>query len=73
MACVDLHCHSIASDGECPPEEVARRARKADLAAIALTDHDAAGNGPGRARATIGVGVICGCGFGTRAPWGVAC
>jgi predicted metal-dependent phosphoesterase TrpH len=72
MACVDLHCHSTASDGECPPAEVARRARTAGLAAIALTDHDTTA---GVAEAvlegtTLGVRVICGCEFSTRAPWG---
>jgi 3',5'-nucleoside bisphosphate phosphatase len=36
----DMHCHSTASDGTCPPEEVMRRASAAGLDAIALTDHD---------------------------------
>jgi len=36
----DLHCHSTASDGTCPPAEVMRRARAAGLDVIALTDHD---------------------------------
>jgi hypothetical protein len=37
---LELHCHSICSDGSFPPEEVARRAlaRKAEL--FCLTDHD---------------------------------
>jgi predicted metal-dependent phosphoesterase TrpH len=72
MACVDLHCHSTASDGECPPDEVARRARAANLAAIALTDHDTTAGVAEAVRegAAIGVRVICGCEFSTRAPWG---
>jgi predicted metal-dependent phosphoesterase TrpH len=72
MACVDLHCHSTASDGECLPAEVVQRAKAADLAAIALTDHDTtAGVAEAvRAGAAIGVRVICGCEFSTRAPWG---
>jgi predicted metal-dependent phosphoesterase TrpH len=37
---VDLHTHSTASDGSFPPEEVIRRARSKNLAAVALTDHD---------------------------------
>src|SRR5438445_13700977 len=37
---VDLHTHSTASDGEFPPDEVARRAQRAGLVAFALTDHD---------------------------------
>ena len=36
----DLHVHSTASDGTDPPGEVMRRAALADLAAVALTDHD---------------------------------
>jgi 3',5'-nucleoside bisphosphate phosphatase len=37
---VDLHTHSTASDGACPPREVMRLADQARLAAVALTDHD---------------------------------
>ena len=36
----DLHTHSTASDGTCPPAEVMRRARAAGLDVVALTDHD---------------------------------
>lgn len=39
-AFVDLHAHSTASDGSRPPADVVREAKKAGLAAIALTDHD---------------------------------
>ena len=39
-AFVDLHMHSTASDGSRAPADVVRAARKAALAAIALTDHD---------------------------------
>jgi predicted metal-dependent phosphoesterase TrpH len=37
---VDLHCHSIASDGTLPPAQVVRLAKESGLSAIALTDHD---------------------------------
>jgi len=37
---IDLHTHSTASDGTLPPAELMRAAKKAELAAIALTDHD---------------------------------
>ena len=37
---VDLHMHSTASDGSRAPADVVRAAKKASLAAIALTDHD---------------------------------
>jgi predicted metal-dependent phosphoesterase TrpH len=59
---VDLHTHSIASDGSLPPEEVVRKAKQAGLAAIALTDHDTI-NGVAAAQAEgarIGVRVVPG-------------
>lgn len=37
---VDLHTHSRASDGDCPPGQVVRLAERRRLAAVALTDHD---------------------------------
>lgn len=37
---IDLHTHSNASDGTDSPRELIRRAKKLDLAAVALTDHD---------------------------------
>ena len=37
---VDLHTHSTASDGTDAPAEVVRRAKRAGLSAVALTDHD---------------------------------
>jgi predicted metal-dependent phosphoesterase TrpH len=37
---VDLHMHSTASDGSRLPADVVREAKRAGLAAIALTDHD---------------------------------
>lgn len=36
----DLHLHSRFSDGTFTPEEIAERAQRAGLRAIALTDHD---------------------------------
>lgn len=36
----DLHLHTYFSDGTFSPEEVVARGSKADLAALALTDHD---------------------------------
>jgi 3',5'-nucleoside bisphosphate phosphatase len=36
----DLHVHSNVSDGTDPPAEVMRRAARAGLDAVALTDHD---------------------------------
>ena len=61
-AFVDLHMHSTASDGSRAPAEVVRAAKKASLAAIALTDHDSVA-GLDEARAAgleIGVRVVNG-------------
>lgn len=40
MKKVDLHIHTIFSDGTLLPDEVVRIAHKQDLSAIAITDHD---------------------------------
>ena len=59
---VDLHMHSTASDGALVPAAVVRAAAAADLAAIALTDHDTVA-GVTQARhegERIGVRVIAG-------------
>ena len=40
MKYIDLHTHSTASDGSFSPSMVATLAKKANLCAIALTDHD---------------------------------
>lgn len=37
---IDLHLHTTASDGRCPPREIAGVARRAGLGVIAVTDHD---------------------------------
>src|SRR5215468_11670422 len=37
---IDLHVHSNASDGTDPPGAVVRRAARANLDVVALTDHD---------------------------------
>jgi 3',5'-nucleoside bisphosphate phosphatase len=59
---VDLHMHSTASDGSRAPADVVRAAKKARLAAIALTDHDSVA-GVAEARVAgeeLGVRVITG-------------
>lgn len=40
MSGIDLHTHSTASDGTFSPRDLVREAKKNDLQAIALTDHD---------------------------------
>ena len=37
---IDLHTHSIKSDGSMTPSELVRHAKANGLAAVALTDHD---------------------------------
>ena len=62
-AFVDLHTHSTASDGTLPPERVVETAKRCNLSAIALTDHDSVA-GVASARATgdrLGIRVVAGC------------
>ena len=40
MANIDLHFHSIYSDGTYTPEELLYYAKKKELSAVSLTDHD---------------------------------
>ncbi|MDX9786088.1 MAG: DUF294 nucleotidyltransferase-like domain-containing protein [Desulfobacterales bacterium] len=44
---VDLHCHSVFSDGELTPELLAARLAKAGVEFAALTDHDSTDGLPG--------------------------
>jgi predicted metal-dependent phosphoesterase TrpH len=69
---VDLHVHSTASDGECPPALVIARAARAGLAAVALTDHDTVDGLPAAEAAggEWGIRVVRGCEFSVAAPWG---
>ena len=54
---IDLHSHSLASDGEYPAAEVAARARAAGLAVWALCDHDTVAGLPEAAAAAARLGV----------------
>ena len=57
----DLHCHSTASDGTCPPAEVMARARAAGLDVVALTDHDTvAGHAEARLARPAGLTLVPG-------------
>lgn len=62
MAFVDLHLHSVYSDGSDTPARIAERAVEAGASAIALTDHDTtAGVAGGRAAAAaLGLGYLSG-------------
>jgi predicted metal-dependent phosphoesterase TrpH len=37
---IDLHLHTTASDGRCPPDELVERAHALGLRALSVTDHD---------------------------------
>jgi predicted metal-dependent phosphoesterase TrpH len=54
---IDLHTHSLASDGEYPPAEVAARARAAGVSVLALCDHDTVAGLPAAAEAAGRLGV----------------
>src|SRR5689334_23710105 len=71
-AFVDLHVHSTASDGSVSPDGVVRRAAKAGLSAVALTDHDTVDGIPEAMQAgeREGVRVIGGCEVSVGARWG---
>lgn len=40
MSCIDLHTHTLASDGTDRPAQLVRRAKAQGLQAVAITDHD---------------------------------
>ncbi|MGH7230959.1 MAG: PHP domain-containing protein [Nitrospiraceae bacterium] len=40
MSRLDLHLHTVYSDGSLPPGDVLALAQKADVSALAITDHD---------------------------------
>jgi hypothetical protein len=59
---VDLHTHSTASDGQYPPEELARLAKERGIEVLALTDHDSVDGVAAAARAgeALGLRVLTG-------------
>ena len=46
MALINLHNHSVFSDGTLRPAELAREARRAGINYFSLTDHDMTGGWP---------------------------
>lgn len=54
---IDLHTHSLASDGTDTPGDVVRAARAAGLDVVALTDHDAVSGWAEAARVADEVGI----------------
>ncbi|MDO4474537.1 MAG: PHP domain-containing protein [Eubacteriales bacterium] len=65
---VDLHAHTVASDGSCTPTELVRYAKEKGLAALAVTDHDTVAglNEAKEAGERFGVKIIPGVELGTR-------
>lgn len=60
--CIDLHCHSTASDGALAPAELVARAHERGVTHLALTDHDTL-NGLAEARSAarnLGMTLIAG-------------
>ncbi len=51
--CIDLHCHTTASDGQLTPTELVARATENGVTHLAITDHDTI-NGLKEARAAAG-------------------
>lgn len=72
MKLIDLHTHSLASDGTDSPSALVEKAHAAGLAALAVTDHDTL-SGLEEAEATgrsLGISVIRGCELSTGTEHG---
>lgn len=54
---VDLHCHSTASDGTLTPTQLIALAKRQNLSAIALTDHDTVAGVAEAASAALSLGI----------------
>lgn len=69
---VDLHTHSDASDGTDSPAVLVRKAARAGLAAVALTDHDTVSGLDEACREgeRIGMIVVRGCELAVSSPYG---
>ncbi len=56
---IDLHVHSVYSDGRLTPEELAARARLNNVAALAITDHDSMSGAADKRAACLRHGIEC--------------
>jgi hypothetical protein len=54
---IDLHMHTTASDGRCPPEELVARAVAAGIRTMAVTDHDTMSAVPAATAACAAAGI----------------
>ena len=68
MSNIDLHVHTTESDGTCTPAEVVALAKRKNLAAIAITDHDGIGGYKEAAEAgkKLGVEIVPGIEISTK-------
>ncbi|MBS3803189.1 MAG: PHP domain-containing protein [Oleiphilaceae bacterium] len=55
--CIDLHCHSRASDGKLSPRDLVSRAHERGVTHLALTDHDTIAGLPEASAAAEQVGI----------------
>ncbi|MDD3275597.1 MAG: PHP domain-containing protein [Kiritimatiellales bacterium] len=67
---IDLHCHSIFSDGTNTPEELVALAEQGGLSALALTDHDTTDGLPRFMAAAAGTSVQAVSGIELSAEFG---
>lgn len=56
--CIDLHCHSTASDGALSPEDLIGRAAQRGVTHLALTDHDTLAGLPAASAAAADSGIV---------------
>ena len=65
---IDLHCHSIFSDGDLSPERLIQKAQQQQVKCLSLTDHDTVAGYPRLHKAALdsGVSIINGIELSTR-------
>lgn len=66
---IDLHTHSWCSDGTEPPAEVVRRAARAGVGTVALTDHDVTAGWAEAGEAGLAHGVVVVPGIEISCSW----
>nr|WP_251068177.1 PHP domain-containing protein [Marinobacter sp. C7] len=67
--CIDLHCHSTASDGALAPSDVVARAAEKGVTHLALTDHDTLNGLAEAARAAEHAGITLVSGIELSCLW----
>ncbi len=66
---IDLHLHTTASDGGCPPAELVARVRAAGISIMAVTDHDTGAALAEVARLAPAAGILAVPGIEITAVW----